>query len=152
MNWSLNHGMDITKLPSNFRIEWKTMVIIQFKTQWDLDMQNIETYPILRTYNRLNVRWVLNRIYTCWKNHKNIEWPWLSKKTFRIFLQLGVINIQDQKSKSVIEPAMFVETHVLFHCPLHKREWEVLFSNALKFNPGFSDMSDVYWATQINKY
>ena len=41
-----NHGLDITKLPSNFRIECQNVVITQFKTQWDRDMHNIETYPI----------------------------------------------------------------------------------------------------------
>ena len=45
--------MDVTKLPSNFRIEYKNVVITQYKTQWDRDMQNIETYPILRTYNEI---------------------------------------------------------------------------------------------------
>ena len=34
------------------------------------------------------------------------------------------------------------ETHFLIYCSLYKREREVLFSNVLKFNLGFSDMSD----------
>ena len=47
-----NHFMDINKLPSNFRIECKNVVITQFKAQWDRDMHIIETYHILTTYNK----------------------------------------------------------------------------------------------------
>ena len=34
------------------------------------------------------------------------------------------------------------ETNFLIHCSLYRREREALFSNILKFHPGFSEMSD----------
>ena len=66
----INHGMDITKVPSNFRIECKTVVMIQFKATWDIDMQNIQTYPISWTYNKIKCSFSIELYLYTLKNHE----------------------------------------------------------------------------------
>ena len=141
-----NHGMDITKLPSNFRIECKNVVITQFKTQWDRDMHNIETYPILRTYNKLKSSFVIEPYLYMLKNHKyRVAVAQLRTSSHTLANERGryarpKVQICDRTCNvcGILED----ETHFLIHCSLYKREREVLFSNVLKIHPGFSDMSD----------
>ena len=142
----INHGMDITKLPSNFRIECKDVVITQFKTQWDRDMQNIETYPILRTYTKFKCSFGIEPYLYMLKNHKHsVAVAQLRTSSHALAIEHGrysrpKVQICDRTCNvcGILEN----ETHFLTHCSLYKREWEVLFSNVPKFHPGFSDMYD----------
>ena len=141
-----NHGMDITKLPSNFRIECKNVVITQFKTQWDRDMHNIETYPILRTYIKFKSSFVIEPYLYMLKNHKyRVAVAQLRTSSHTLAIELGryarpKVQICDRTCNvcGILED----EAHFLIRCSLYKREREVLFSNVLKIHPGFSDMSD----------
>ena len=66
----IRYDMDITKLPSNFRTDCKTAVIMQFKTQWGIDIQNIATHPILRTYNKFKCSFGIEPYLNMLKKHK----------------------------------------------------------------------------------
>ena len=128
----INHGMDITKLPSNFRIECKNVVITQFKTQWNRDMQNIETYPILRTYNKFKDLFVIEPYLYMLKNHKyRVAVVQLRTNSHTLAIERGrysrpKVQICDRTCNvcGIWED----ETHFLIHYSLYKREREVLFS------------------------
>ena len=140
-----NHWMDITKLPSNFRIECKNVVINQFKAQWDRDM-HIETYPVLRTYNKFKSSFVFEPYLYMLKNHKHrVAVAQLRTSSHTLAIERGryarpKVQICDRTCNvcGILED----ETHFLIHCSLYKREREVLFSNVLIIHTGFSDMSD----------
>ena len=93
----VKYDMDITKLPSNFRTDCKTAVIMQFKNQWGIDIQNKEIHPILRTYNKFKCSFGIEPYLNILKNI-NIEQPCLSWEPALIHLQLSVADIQGQKS------------------------------------------------------
>ena len=139
------HGMDITKLPSNFRMECKNVVITQFITQWDRDMQNIGTCPILRTYDKFKSSLVIEP-YLYMKNRKYwVAVAQLRTSPHTLAIERGrysrlKVQICDRTCNvcGILED----ETHFLIHCSPYKRERGVLFSNVLEFHPGFSDMSD----------
>ena len=140
------HGMDINKLPSNFRIECKNVVITQFKTQWDRGMHNIETYPILRTYNKFKSSFVKEPYLYMLKNHKyRVAVAQLRTSSHTLAIKRGryarpKVQICDRTCNvcGILED----EIHFLIDCSLYKREREVLFSNVLKKPSWISDMSD----------
>ena len=156
------HGMDITKLPSNFRIECKNVVITQFNTQWDRDMQNIETYPILRAYNISKSSFVIEPYLYMLKNNKyRVAVAQLRTSPHTLAIEHGrysrpKVQICDRTCNvcGILED----ETHFLILCSPYKREREVLFSNVLEFHPGFSDVwrkqisipAGKHWSTSIN--
>ena len=93
----VKYDMDITKLPSNFRTDCKTAVIMQFNNQRGIDIQNVATHPILRTYNKCKCSFGIEPYLNMLKNI-NIEQPCLSWEPALIHLQLSVADIQGQKS------------------------------------------------------
>ena len=74
VNWSseliVKYDMDDTKLPSHFRTDCKTAVIMQLKNQRGIDIQNIETHPIIRTYNKFKCSSGIEPHLNMLKNHK----------------------------------------------------------------------------------
>ena len=144
----VKYDMDITKLPSNFRTDCKTAVIMQFKNQWGIDIQNIETHPILRTYNKFKCSFGIEPYLNMLKNHKyRTAVSQLRTSSHTLAIERGrqshwrpKVHISDQTCN--ICGALEDETHFLIHCSLYRREREVIFSNILKFHPGFSELSD----------
>ena len=142
----VKYDMDIAKLPSNFRADCNNSVITQFKNQWGIDIQNIETHPILRTYNKFKWSFAIEPYLNMLKNHKYRTAVFqLRTSSHTLAVERGrhsrpKVNISDRTCNifGVLED----ETHFLIHCSLYRRDREVLFSNILKFHPGFSEMSD----------
>ena len=93
----VKYGMDIIKLPSNFRTDCKTAVIMQFKNQWGKDIPNIETHPILRTYNKFKCSFGIEPYLNMLKNHKYRTAVSPLRTSSRTLAMRGA-NIQRQKS------------------------------------------------------
>ena len=140
----VKYDMDITKLPSNFRTDCKTAVIRQFKSQWGIDIHNIETHPILRTYNKFKCSFGIEPYLNMLKNHKyRTAVSQLRTSSHTLAIERGrhsrpKVHISDRTCNicGVLED----ETHFLIHCSLYRRERETLFSIILKFHHGFSEM------------
>ena len=109
-------------------------------------MHNIETYPILRTYNKFKSSFVIEPYLCMLKNHKyRVAVAQLRTSSHTLAIERGRYTrpkVQICHRTCNVCEILEDETHFLIHCSLYKREREVLFSNVLKIHPGFSDMSD----------
>ena len=151
----VKYDMDITKLLSNFRTECKTAVIMQFKNQWGIDIHNIETHPILRTYNKFKCFYGIEPYLNMLKSHKcRTAVSQFRTSSHTLAIERGrhsrpKVHISDRTCNicGVLED----ETHFLIHCSLYRREREALFCWPKLYEYKCqSHISTAYWRNNSN--